>query len=45
MSDLTLAVDVRCLDCGGEVLRTEASPGAAIEMPAHVCEEVDTDAS
>jgi hypothetical protein len=37
---LTLAVDVRCLACGGEVLRTEAAPGDAVQMPSHVCLEV-----
>jgi hypothetical protein len=35
----TLAVDVRCLDCGGEVLRTEAAPGDTVQMPDHHCAE------
>lgn len=37
---LTLAVDVRCLGCGSEVLRTEVEPGDTVNMPAHVCLEV-----
>ncbi|MEU8151715.1 hypothetical protein [Nonomuraea sp. NPDC048901] len=36
---LKLAVDVRCLDCGAEVLRTESDPGDTVQMPDHVCRE------
>jgi hypothetical protein len=35
----TLAIDVRCLDCDTEVLRTEAAPGDAVHMPDHNCQE------
>lgn len=40
MPEPTLAIDVRYLGCGAEVLRTEAGPGDAVTMPAHTCEEV-----
>lgn len=34
---MCIAINGVCLDCGHEVLRTEADPGDVITIPEHAC--------